>query len=58
MRYKNGKLEGMTKGYYESGKLKAEAIFKDDKPLSVSCYDENGNKFECPKFNKKNKDEQ
>jgi antitoxin component YwqK of YwqJK toxin-antitoxin module len=51
MRYKHDKLEGMTKGYYESGKLKAEAIFKDDKLLSAICYDENGNKIECPKFN-------
>jgi antitoxin component YwqK of YwqJK toxin-antitoxin module len=51
MRYKNGKLDGMTKGYYDSGKLKAEAVFKDDKMVSAVCYDENGNKIECPKFN-------
>jgi len=58
MRYKNDKLEGVTKGYYESGKLKAEAIFKDDKLVTASCYEENGNKIECPQFNEKNKDEQ
>jgi len=58
MRYKNGKLEGMTKGYYDNGKLKAEAIFKDDKLVSAVCYDENGNKSECPKFNDENRDDQ
>ena len=58
MRYKNGKLEGMTKGYYDSGKLKAEAIFKDDKLVSAVCYDEKGNKIECPKFNEENRDDQ
>ena len=58
MRYKNGKMEGMTKGYYDNGKLKAEAIFKDDKLVSAVCYDESGNKIECPKFNEENRDDQ
>ncbi len=58
MRYKSGKLEGTTKGYYASGKLKAEAVFKDDKLVSAVCYDENGNKIKCPKFNDEKKDEQ
>ncbi len=57
MRYKHGKLNGITRGYYASGKLKAEAVFQEDKLVSASCYDETGNKIDCPPFNVRSEDE-
>jgi len=41
--------EGIQKVYYESGKVAREGNFKEDKILSETCYDEQGNKVTCPK---------
>ena len=40
-------MDGEWKGYFESGKLRKIAVFKDDVVLSQQCLDENGNEIEC-----------
>jgi antitoxin component YwqK of YwqJK toxin-antitoxin module len=34
--------------YYESGVLKREEIYKDDRMISETCYDEKGDKIKPP----------
>ena len=43
LNYTNGKAEGESKWYYESGKICEIAIYKNDKIKSKIDYDENGN---------------
>ena len=51
--YKNNKQEGIEKIYAGSGKLIREYNYKNGKKISAVCYDEQGNKIECPKLDKK-----
>jgi antitoxin component YwqK of YwqJK toxin-antitoxin module len=51
--YKNNKQEGIEKIYAGSGKLIREYNYKAGKKISAVCYDEQGNKIECPNLNKK-----
>ncbi|AQQ59413.1 hypothetical protein XJ32_04125 [Helicobacter bilis] len=42
--YKNGKVDGIAKEYYEKGKLASETPFKNDKREGIEkLYNENGN---------------
>ena len=48
--FKDGKLEGVQKNYYENGQLKFEDNFKDDKLISETCWDKDGNELDCSQF--------
>jgi len=58
MRYKKGKLEGICKGFYESGKLKIRAYFKAGELTTATCYDENEKIIPCPKMKEGSIDEE
>ena len=58
MRYKKGKLEGISKGFYESGKLKVRAYFKAGELTTATCYDENEKMIPCPKMKEGSIDEE
>jgi len=58
MRYKKGKLEGISKGFYESGKLKIRAYFKAGELTTATCYDENEKMIPCPKMKEGSIDEE
>lgn len=47
--FKNGKRDGVWKIYHESArdKLWKEQTFKEDKMISESCWDENGQAIDC-----------
>ena len=46
--YKDGKFHGVCKNWYKNGQLELEANFKDGKLKSQKCWDEKGNKIDCP----------
>ena len=58
MRYKKGKLEGISKGFYENGKLKIRAYFKAGELTTATCYDENEKMIPCPKMKEGSIDEE
>ena len=58
MRYKKGKLEGICKGFYKSGKLRIRAYFKAGKLTTATCYDENEKIINCPSMREGSIDEQ
>lgn len=43
MHYTHGRLDGPLKGYYPSGKLHRDEMYKDSTRVSGKCYDEAGN---------------
>jgi antitoxin component YwqK of YwqJK toxin-antitoxin module len=51
-------LEGISKGFYESGKLKIRAYFKDGTLTTATCYDENEKIIPCPKMKEGSIEEQ
>ena len=48
--YKNGKLDGIIKVYYENGELGAERIYKNGKLQSIHIY-KNGKIIEHKTYN-------
>ena len=42
LNYKHGRMDGPLKGYYTSGKLRREELYKDSAFISGHCYDESG----------------
>ena len=56
--YKNGKVDGIAKEYYEKGKLASETPYKNEKREGIEkLYDENGNlEGEAPFKNDKAED--
>ncbi len=58
MRFKRGKLEGISRGFYANGKLKVKAYFENGKRLTTTCYGENEKTTECPKLREDGIDEQ
>ncbi len=58
LRYKKGKLEGISKGFYESGKLKVRAYFKTGELTTATCYDEKEKIIPCPKMKEGSIEEQ
>ncbi len=48
--YKNGLKDGPSIYYYKNGQKKSEIIFKDDKNIKQTSWDEKGNKIPNPSF--------
>ena len=42
MNYKNGKREGISKGYYESGEYRYKDTYKDGKKINRKAYTARG----------------
>ena len=45
--YKDGKLDGLHKSWYENGQLMNEHIYKDGNCVNAKCWDEDGNEIIC-----------
>ena len=45
--WKDDGMDGLWKKYHKNGHLKSEIIYKDHKPLSQKCWDEEGNEIKC-----------
>jgi len=43
MPYKDGKMNGIAKEYYDNGTLSAEKVYLNDEKISRKEYDEKGN---------------
>tara|TARA_B100000683_G_C12213299_1_gene441740 strand:+ start:386 stop:520 length:135 start_codon:yes stop_codon:yes gene_type:complete len=39
---------GISKVWHDNGQLKSEANYKDGNIVRVKCWDEKGNKIDCP----------
>ena len=48
MVFLDDKLNGITKFYYESGKLKYEIVYRDNKVTGRKYYDESGRLLQSP----------
>jgi len=48
--YVNGVKQGPSIYFYKNGQKKSEIIFKDDKNIKQTSWDEKGNKIENPSF--------
>jgi antitoxin component YwqK of YwqJK toxin-antitoxin module len=46
--YKDDKRDGIYKRYNENGNLMIEGNYKNGEEVSETCYDEQGNKKQCP----------
>ncbi len=45
--YQHGAINGLGRHWYENGQLRAKGNFKDGMLISQTCWDEDGNEFDC-----------
>ena len=46
-KFQDDKAVGKHLFWYENGQLREESILDNDKPISITCWDEDGNEIEC-----------